>query len=60
MRELKRCPKCGEMPSLGLDDAFLLYYTCVPCAISAEGGDTVDEARRLWNKLIRKKKADGI
>ena len=53
MKELKRCPKCGELPSLGLDNAFMLYYTCIPCAISAEGGDTVADAAKAWNKLVK-------
>ena len=53
MREIKRCPKCGDLPSLDLDNAWQLYYTCIPCAISADGGDTVDDARRAWNKKVK-------
>ena len=53
---LDRCPGCGEFPTLDLDGAWQLYYTCVKCAVSADGGDTVDEARKKWNKLMRRRK----
>lgn len=59
LKKLRKCPGCGELPSLGLDTAHQLYYTCVRCCVSAEGADTVDAAAGLWNRMIRRREKHG-
>lgn len=59
MRELRPCPGCGDLPGLEMNMEMKMFYRCPKCGICADGADLVDDARVLWNKMVRRREKDG-
>ena len=65
MRDLKKCPFCGDVADCDFESAdgdmltpigpIVWYVFCKTCKCSTPPTDTLEEAITIWNKRVKKK-----